>query len=573
MNCNVAILGSALLVAQSGASGGQYTFREIVRLSDPAPDTKGGSFTGFGSPRINDAGQVAFIAWTNSNQAPTGAWITSSSDPQSISAIVTEGMDAPGAPGVVDFGEFESIYHLIHLANTGDVTISAPLTGFAEPNTIGLYRTLNGVLTKIAIPGDVAPGTAGTGIFQEITNLYSANANGQVAFAAKMSGPGVLESNDGAVFSQSLFGLVMTAREGGGAPGIPGTTFYDLSNTLVLINDQSEVAFRCGLSGAGATGWSNWMGLPGALQCVVREGELSDSGLPFVNVLYSLFAGSLGSSHLVVKGAVDDGGDLLPGIWRADNAQVETLLVEGGTAPIGTYDYIPVGGGGMCRTDGMTVSAGRFDAPGLSDTIDSALILSLTAGPSSILIREGDPVQSVGAGIFHDDFATGPGAGLAFPDDHDRVFYKAGLRGVGVNLSNDTALMVLNGPDFADLVIREGQTITLGDGVPRQVQSYSFSPGAGVASGFRPATNAHGDVAMLVTFTDLSAAIVVAQPPLYCPGDVTGDGLVNFDDLLKVLSTWAPAIPLGAGGDADRDGDVDFEDLLLVLGNWGANCN
>ena len=51
------------------------------------------------------------------------------------------------------------------------------------------------------------------------------------------------------------------------------------------------------------------------------------------------------------------------------------------------------------------------------------------------------------------------------------------------------------------------------------------------------------------------------------PGDVDGNGIVDFDDVLALLAAW------GACGDpcpADLDGDgmVGFADLLIVLAMW-----
>ncbi|MEQ8850858.1 MAG: M64 family metallopeptidase [Phycisphaerales bacterium] len=58
----------------------------------------------------------------------------------------------------------------------------------------------------------------------------------------------------------------------------------------------------------------------------------------------------------------------------------------------------------------------------------------------------------------------------------------------------------------------------------------------------------------------------VAAPD--CPGDATGDGEVDFDDLNAVLNAWG-----GDDEDADLTGDgaVNFDDLNLVLGLW-AGC-
>jgi hypothetical protein len=56
-------------------------------------------------------------------------------------------------------------------------------------------------------------------------------------------------------------------------------------------------------------------------------------------------------------------------------------------------------------------------------------------------------------------------------------------------------------------------------------------------------------------------------PPPPCPGDLDGDGIVGFPDLLIVLSMWGPCP--GCPGDIDGDDIVGFPDLLIVLSTWG----
>ena len=51
-------------------------------------------------------------------------------------------------------------------------------------------------------------------------------------------------------------------------------------------------------------------------------------------------------------------------------------------------------------------------------------------------------------------------------------------------------------------------------------------------------------------------------------GDVNGDGVVDFADLLIVLTGWGPCDG-ECPADLDGDGVVDFDDLLIVLANWG----
>ena len=55
-----------------------------------------------------------------------------------------------------------------------------------------------------------------------------------------------------------------------------------------------------------------------------------------------------------------------------------------------------------------------------------------------------------------------------------------------------------------------------------------------------------------------------------CPGDTDGNGTVNIEDLLNVISDWGGDCSEAAcQGDADGNGIVDIEDLLVVIGNYG----
>ena len=51
-----------------------------------------------------------------------------------------------------------------------------------------------------------------------------------------------------------------------------------------------------------------------------------------------------------------------------------------------------------------------------------------------------------------------------------------------------------------------------------------------------------------------------------CPGDRTGNGIVDVDDLLAVINTWGSNNPIG---DATGNGIVDVDDLLVVINGWG----
>ena len=51
------------------------------------------------------------------------------------------------------------------------------------------------------------------------------------------------------------------------------------------------------------------------------------------------------------------------------------------------------------------------------------------------------------------------------------------------------------------------------------------------------------------------------------PGDATGDGTIDVNDLLAVIAAWGPC-PAPCPADFDGGGEVDVDDLLAVIDNW-----
>lgn len=54
-----------------------------------------------------------------------------------------------------------------------------------------------------------------------------------------------------------------------------------------------------------------------------------------------------------------------------------------------------------------------------------------------------------------------------------------------------------------------------------------------------------------------------------CPGDLDGNGEIDFLDLNSVLINWGTS---HATSDVNGDGAVDFDDLIVVLSTWSAGC-
>ena len=70
---------------------------------------------------------------------------------------------------------------------------------------------------------------------------------------------------------------------------------------------------------------------------------------------------------------------------------------------------------------------------------------------------------------------------------------------------------------------------------------------------------------------DVSFDIVLTFDEVKVPGDITGDGIVNVDDLLAVINAWGlcPNCELIAcPADLNDDCFVNVDDLLMVINNW-----
>jgi len=51
------------------------------------------------------------------------------------------------------------------------------------------------------------------------------------------------------------------------------------------------------------------------------------------------------------------------------------------------------------------------------------------------------------------------------------------------------------------------------------------------------------------------------------PGDVNGDGIVNYLDIVEVIEHWGDPVSCPAC-DVDRDGDVGYTDISFIVGHW-----
>lgn len=534
-----AALAAAGALLPAGFARSEVTYRVVAVTGETAPGTNSTLIDFFG-PRINNHGQVAFIAeLINGDRALYRSILD---DPASLELIVRTGDAVPGGPMNATFLHGTGA----HLNDDGDLGFHMTVNGLGETHDDGIFRFRDGVLETVAYSGQQVPGL--TGIRYDTIWFPKMNSSGSLAFLAGLQGTAVDASNDGAIFAHGFGGLNLILREGNVAPGRPQDTLGTFG--LPQIADNGRLAFWTALNDAPDQG-SVWMGWPGLFDAVRVAGE----GNPNIGGFLGFAMNAEGINILTYDPSGyerDLGGGLAPSIAVGD------------AGPIGTYARFHEFHT-MTNASGEQFTATRFTGP-VADA-DTALVHVATSGQDTVVVREGDAAPGYWNNVVFDDmFEEFTPVDL---DDSGRLYYLVPLRGAAITTHNDRALYARGLDGSTEILFRKGQLLDVGEGDWRIVAEFAISNSRGTQSGARGSTNDIGDVALAVTFNDGSEAIVVLQLGPFCPGDFNHDARVNVLDLLTLIQNWGQTTAIGADGDTDRNGFVDINDLVELLLAWG----
>jgi hypothetical protein len=181
----------------------------VVRDGDAVPGVAGATFRNVRSPKLNDAGELAFKGFMN------GAGLTEENDAAIFASgvlVARDGDVAPGAGGAV-FADLRG--GTLELNNSGDTAFAALLggAGLTEANDEALFATRGGILELILRDGDLLD--IGGGELRPILSFGFGgqggfNENGDIAFFAELGpiagGGGPFGIGPGAV-GQGLSGI------------------------------------------------------------------------------------------------------------------------------------------------------------------------------------------------------------------------------------------------------------------------------------------------------------------------------------------------------------------------------
>ena len=146
-----------------------------------------------------------------------------------------------------------------------DVNNSAVTRAVVLANATGTHA--------VAWSGMAAPGLAGATLDNVHVSKPVLNNAGQLAFGAGLAGAGINDGNDGALWMGGPGSLTLLAREGQQAPGLAaGVTMQPVG--IVDVNDRGQALIMSHLSDAASSSETSvFMGAPGQLKLVLREGH------------------------------------------------------------------------------------------------------------------------------------------------------------------------------------------------------------------------------------------------------------------------------------------------------------
>jgi hypothetical protein len=282
---------------------------------------------------LNSSGQVPFFAIDGLLETlRRGVWVGVAGAPPT-SAMKDNDPTTDGAP-------VSNLTAALAINEAGEVLARASVLSRL------LLATPGGPIREVVASGDAAPGG---GTFGGFTSA-SLNNVGQVAFEASTTGAG------GGVFVASTSAPpVAVALNGAAAPG-GGTFAIASSGPNVVINDQGDVLFRAGLTGAAAdSGRFLRRGSVGAIQSLVRQGDAAP-GTAFAFSTVGPDSATGAGQQLSAGGGVTFRGDYFDGSGTVSNYW--HMGVNGAVEPVALSVPAAFGGGTVVRTSPTSSWAG-----------------------------------------------------------------------------------------------------------------------------------------------------------------------------------------------------------------------
>jgi len=403
------LLGVSSLIGGLAFADGDYSFRIVAKVGDPAP---GGGFYGPGlEPNdINDWGTVMFV--TDLTTGGQGLFLNRRGV---NSQIVRSGQPAPGTD--FDFGFFGSLTPS-GLNDVGDMAFGfsldlPPLYDSGVTAGVWRYSGASGAATKVLAPGDPAPGGH---TFQSADWHTYLNNRGEIATA------GIIDTYDGNCTNEdaSCYGFgrgvykfdrrnkaIKIAAPGDPAPG--GGVFDDAWDPN--INDWGDVVFGGHVKGEACFGGSSstigcyeslylYRARTGTLSSLVHQGDPAPGGDTF-DFAFNGRLNSVGDvSFIGVLDMIDEDGWVLykNGVFLyRHTGSIVKVAKPGDRLPGGVMANTNFAQGSHGINDfGDVAFVAQLDADVNHDGIQDTGIYLYHAGRISTVVRTGTVIRGFG---------------------------------------------------------------------------------------------------------------------------------------------------------------------------------
>jgi len=562
---SAALAATGLLADPASTPAAAAVQLEVKAFSgEPAP---GGApdliFNGFGNAVINEAGEVAFLAYLTDTQFQISAsGIFGPDAAGDLTAVAFDFDPVPDLPPGTEF-RFGSTYYP-RLNDAGQIAFYAGLAGTGGPGE-GIWRwSAESGIERVVLTGDPVP-DAGPDIAVVIVGygltLPAITANGNVAFSGVIANADYTVSG-WALFSADTVGIpTLAASEGMSVPDPPGAVLQFLG---IPSSAEGMLSFSASFEGPGVivaqndSGAFTWDAAYG-IALRYRAGEPAPEMPPGVVIASdssSTFPNSAGDiaflTRLAGEGVTEDNDSAL----YAPDASGDLVLLarEGFPAPGTEADSVfqdLIGNSAVViNASGKVAFLAGLSGPSVSAANEfGTWLFDPSTGSTQLRVRMGDPAPELPG------LTLGAIFGPIVNDGGDLVF-EARLEGPGVTPETEGAIFALSSDGPAQLVVREGDLAEFGPGDFRSLLGLSMLDGAtSDAPGVGQLTNS-GKLVFNAYTPEGTSAILVATLPEPHAASGLGAGAVLLELMRRARRRSHLARARKRRGDAARCADT-----------------
>lgn len=474
-----------------------------------------GNLFSFDAPVINEAGEVAFLGYLNTEgvlDRPFTRGVWSEGGGSGLETIALEGDSAPGTSAGARFGTLQTFSTVINKG--GQIAFSARvLSTLNALSDEGIWASdSNGLPRLIVLEGNPAPGTLNSGITFRTVESFKLSDAGQITFSGRLQGGGVNNSNNRGVWlSDDESSLQLMERVGNSVA--PYGDFSDSEEPV--LNDMGQIVFRgeARQSDPSEPQYSGYWSVSSesGRELVVISGTPAPGAGSGVTFRDFITASAFNNAGEVAFLAAVTGGQIVDfvndrGIWfDSGGSELELIALEGNPAPgAAAGENFSSIGTPVLNSAGQVAFWGRIEDP---DQPDRQAVWSNGGGSGLELIaQQGDAAPGTDANFIAID--VNPminGAG--------QVAFRAFFDGPG---SNNQGIWATDADGQLQLIVRTGVLFDVNDEPliedQRTIRSLSLvtdNPSvraSGNEDGRRSAFNDLGQIAFKLEFSSKQGA-------------------------------------------------------------------